>query len=130
MNKIQPIAFLYLALAIALGALGAHGIKPKVSPETLEVYKTGVLYHIIVALILVTKSEMLKKRENLLLLIGSIFFSFSLYSITGLKMVEHSIPVALGLVTPIGGLLIISSLIMVGTRLFQNKKTKTELGNT
>jgi uncharacterized membrane protein YgdD (TMEM256/DUF423 family) len=121
MSKIQPIAFLYLALAIGLGALGAHGIKPKVSPETLDIYKTGVLYHIVVAMVLLMKGEMLKKRENSLLFIGSIFFSFSLYAITLLKMSEIAIPIALGLITPIGGLFIISSLIMVGIRLFQNK---------
>lgn len=121
MNKIQPVAFLYLALAIGLGALGAHGIKPKVSAETLDIFKTGVLYHIIVALVLIMKSEMLKKTENLLLLFGSFFFSFSLYAITFFKMFAWGIPIALGIATPLGGLLIIGALILVGIRLFQNK---------
>ncbi len=121
MNKIQPIAFLHLALAIGLGALGAHGIKPKVSPETLDIFKTGVHYQIVVALVLIMKGEMLKNIENILLLLGSIFFSFSLYITTYLKMSGTSIPVALGIITPIGGLLIISSLILVAIRLLQNK---------
>lgn len=121
MNKIQPIAFLYLALAIALGALGAHGIKPRVSAETLSIFKTGVLYQLVAALVLIMKGEMLKKTENALLLLGSIFFSFSLYFITFLKMYSIGIPSALGALTPIGGLLIITSLILVGIRLFQNK---------
>ena len=34
-----------LALAIVLGAFGAHIIKSKVSPEDLAIFETGVRYH-------------------------------------------------------------------------------------
>jgi uncharacterized membrane protein YgdD (TMEM256/DUF423 family) len=34
-------------LGVALGALGAHGLKSILSSEMLEVYKTGVLYQLI-----------------------------------------------------------------------------------
>lgn len=32
-------------LAVALGAFGAHGLKARIAPELMPVYKTGVEYH-------------------------------------------------------------------------------------
>jgi uncharacterized membrane protein YgdD (TMEM256/DUF423 family) len=32
-------------LGVALGAFGAHGLKNRLSPEMLEVFDTGVRYH-------------------------------------------------------------------------------------
>ena len=121
MQKVKSIGFFYLALAVALGALGAHGIKPMVSADTLEVYKTGILYHIVIALVLIAKGELLKKSENILLMFGSVFFSFSLYIITFLKATETLVPSAVGIITPIGGILIIIGLITIGIRISQNK---------
>lgn len=121
MNKIKSIGFLYLALAVALGALGAHGIKPLVTAETLDIFKTGVLYQIVIALVFIATGQLLKKSENLLLFFGSIFFSFSLYIITFLKATETLVPSAVGIMTPIGGILIIIGLITIGIRLLQNK---------
>ena len=36
---------LLAALAVLLGAFGAHGLKGKVSPEDLTIFETGVRYH-------------------------------------------------------------------------------------
>lgn len=121
MNKRLAFAFFYLALAIALGALGAHGLKPKLNTEDLDIFKTGVLYHLVIALVLLAKGEMLKKSENILLTTGSIFFSFSLYAIAGIKAMQAEIPGGVGIITPIGGLLMILAILLVAFRFLQNK---------
>ncbi|NCS90337.1 MAG: DUF423 domain-containing protein, partial [Ignavibacteria bacterium] len=52
-------------LAVALGAFGAHGLEGKLTPELLDIYKTGVLYHLIhstlLAVLAVTATEGFKK---------------------------------------------------------------------
>jgi uncharacterized membrane protein YgdD (TMEM256/DUF423 family) len=93
-----------MALAVALGAFGAHGLKQKLSPEMLQVYKTGVEYHFYHALGLLVVGLLAKNIQSGYLLwsgwsmaIGTILFSFSLYllSVTGVKW--------LGAITPLGG---------------------------
>ena len=47
-NMSKPIlmtASVLLALAVAIGAFGAHGLKAHLSSEMLQTYKTGVEYH-------------------------------------------------------------------------------------
>jgi uncharacterized membrane protein YgdD (TMEM256/DUF423 family) len=40
-------------VGVALGALGAHGLRPLVTPERLDTFETGVRYHLIHALAIV-----------------------------------------------------------------------------
>ena len=40
------------ALGVAFGAFGAHGLKNILTPELIETYKTGILYHLIHAVVL------------------------------------------------------------------------------
>jgi uncharacterized membrane protein YgdD (TMEM256/DUF423 family) len=102
-------------LAVALGAFGAHQLKTVISPEMLEIFKTGILYHLVHAVIITAIGFYANPkffRSALFLSIGIILFSFSLYiySVTGIK--------TLAIITPFGGvsfligwlLLIIASL--------------------
>jgi uncharacterized membrane protein YgdD (TMEM256/DUF423 family) len=87
-------------LGVAIGAFGAHSLKPYITPELLESYKTGVLYHLIHAVIITAIGLSGKTQFNkgaLFLAIGIILFSFSLYiyAVTGIK--------ALAIITPFGG---------------------------
>lgn len=98
------------ALAVALGAFGAHGLKAILTPELLETYKTGVLYHLIhsavlLALSLNTKFEL--KIPFYFILIGIILFSFSLY-IYALTNITF-----FAMVTPFGGISLILGWIMI-----------------
>jgi len=86
--------------AVAIGAFGAHGLKEKLSPEMLEIYKTGVLYqfvHTIVLLVLSLTNFLKTKIPSVFFLLGIIFFSFSLYiySTSGTKF--------FAMITPVGG---------------------------
>lgn len=87
-------------LAVALGAFGAHQLKNIITPEMLEIFKTGVQYHLIHAVIITAigfYSNPNYFKSALFLSIGIILFSFSLYiySVTGIK------PIAI--ITPFGG---------------------------
>lgn len=45
-----PVYACILALGVALGAFGAHGLKGRVSPELVAVWDTATLYHLVHAL--------------------------------------------------------------------------------
>ena len=108
-KKFLAIASFMMALAIAIGAFGAHGLKAIVTEQMLKVYNTGVQYHFyntlglfVIALIINLKPQSKKLTiAAWLILIGMIIFSFSLYA-----LVILNIPV-LGAITPIGGTLLI-----------------------
>lgn len=87
-------------LGVALGAFGAHGLKNTLTPEMLEIFRTGVLYQLIhTAAILAVGLSGNKKlfKAALFFSIGIILFSFSLYlyTITGITQ--------LAMITPFGG---------------------------
>lgn len=92
---------------VMLGAFGAHALRARISPEMLDIYKTGVSYHLWHALALLGVSLVVDRlrwpRATLALLIGGIaVFSGTLYllSITGVRW--------LGAITPLGGLALIA----------------------
>jgi uncharacterized membrane protein YgdD (TMEM256/DUF423 family) len=108
MNKryLKTAALLGLT-AVMLGAFGAHGLKKIASPEAVESFKTGVLYHFLHAFaILVTAffmEQLVFKKARIALLLwvsGIVVFSGSLY-VMALFPETKSI---LGPITPIGGL--------------------------
>lgn len=80
------------ALAVALGAFGAHALKGRCTPEELEVWKTASQYHFFHTLAIFANSVHRQSRgpqplSNKLLLAGMIVFSGSLYALvlTGQK---------------------------------------------
>ena len=93
------------ALAVILGAFGAHALKARVSAEMLAVYQTGVQYHfyhalglVLVGLAIMQLPESVPiKWSGGLMLVGIVLFSGSLY---GLSLSELR---WLGAVTPFGG---------------------------
>ena len=94
--------------AVAFGAFGAHGLRARLSPAMLEVYRTGALYHLvhaIAALAVVLAGDKLRRGRLILALLtaGIVVFAGSLYAlaITGIT--------TLGAVTPLGGLLLLAA---------------------
>lgn len=86
--------------AVAIGAFGTHGLKETLTPQMLEVYKTGVLYQLIhsVVLLALSLNTLIKaKLPSIFFLLGIILFSFSLYiySTSGIKF--------FAMITPVGG---------------------------
>lgn len=109
-------------LAVGLGAFGAHGLKTRITPDLLDVYQTGVQYHLFHALglILVGIIAHWLSESNLvlwsggLILAGIIVFSGSLYvlSISGIR--------AFGAVTPFGGVAFLAGWILLAYSALKN----------
>lgn len=105
-------------LAVILGAFAAHGLKNLVSEEAVGSFETGVrfqMYHAFLLLILgVVKLNDLKFRWTyILILVGTIFFSGSIYLLATNELTSFDFT-KIALVTPLGGtLLIISWAILV-----------------
>jgi uncharacterized membrane protein YgdD (TMEM256/DUF423 family) len=92
---------------VMLGAFGAHALRGRISPEMLEVYKTGVSYQLWHALGLLGIALLVDRlrwpRATLaLFIVGVVVFSGTLYllAITGTRW--------LGAITPLGGLSLIA----------------------
>ncbi|MDI7197256.1 DUF423 domain-containing protein [Leptospira santarosai] len=92
-------------LGVALGAFGAHALKPILTPELLAIYETGNRYHLIHSippLILAITGYVNNSRlvwfSSILFLTGILVFSGSLYvlAIVGIRII--------GAITPIGGI--------------------------
>lgn len=116
----SAIGAIALAVAVALGAFGAHGLRNRLDAYSLGVYEKAVFYHFIHAigilvLPLFARAGALTPegtgRICLLLLAGLILFSGSLYalSLSGVR--------ALGAVTPFGGLAFIVAWVLLGFEL-------------
>lgn len=107
-------AAILLALAVAIGAFGAHGLQGRLDTYSMGVYEKGVMYHFFHALgllavpILVRSglvSETAGNWTGWLLLAGIVLFSGSLYllAVTGMR--------TLGAITPFGGVSFIAAWI-------------------
>jgi len=108
------IGSLLAGLAVALGAFGAHGLKKVVSAENVAIYQTGVQYQMYHALALIFVGILSERILNsslsyagVLFVAGVVFFSGSLYLIVSLNAMNKSVPTAVGILTPIGGLFFI-----------------------
>lgn len=108
-KRVLAVASLMMALGVAIGAFGAHGLKAIVGEDLIKIYNTGVSYHFYNTLGLFALGIIISLKQNhkrlvlsaYLILIGTLIFSISLY----LLVILH-LPI-LGAITPIGGTLMI-----------------------
>lgn len=116
MNELNLTAKLFLllgsanaAIAVILGAFGAHALKARLDESLLKVYQTGVEYHfyhalglILVGIIAINvPMNIWLKSSGWMMFLGIILFCGSLYvlSVFNLRW--------LGMITPLGGVLFI-----------------------
>jgi uncharacterized membrane protein YgdD (TMEM256/DUF423 family) len=94
-------------LGVALGAFGAHGLKNRLSPEMLEVFDTGVRYHMYhtFAVLIVAAAIGHIGNARLLAMAGWFFFAGILLFSGSLYALALTSVGILGAITPIGGLL-------------------------
>ena len=95
------IAGVLCLIAVALGAFGAHGLRSTLESQgMLDVWNKAVFYQFIhgIALLVLALYGTINRGACLLLLLGILLFSGSLYllALTNLRW--------LGAVTPVGGL--------------------------
>lgn len=111
-----------LAVAVILGAFGAHGLRDRLDANSRSVYETAVMYHFFHALgllivSLMPKSGFLTQSQAAwicgLLGVGIVLFSGSLYVLAVTR-----IPI-LGAITPFGGLAFIAGWLLLAWSLLR-----------
>lgn len=106
-----------LITGIGLAAFGTHTLKTIMENSYLEIYKTATFYHIIIALSLITLHSHFNSQNMrlapILITVGITIFSGSLYCLSIFKVKQ------IGLLTPLGGLLILGGLSYFLTRLIK-----------
>lgn len=108
------------ALAVALGAFGAHGLTKYVSPQMLNAYMTGVTYQFYHVFALFVVGILYEKIPTTALawagrmfVTGVVLFSGSLYVMTLLQVTQVTGLGFIGIITPIGGVFFIAGWLML-----------------
>ncbi len=114
------------ALAVALGAFGAHALRQKLSEAALNIFETGVRYQFYHVIALLAVGILFKDFGNKwmvwagwLFIAGIILFSGSLYLLTYIKGTEKTAYNWIGAITPFGGLAFIAGWLFVLIGLFK-----------
>jgi uncharacterized membrane protein YgdD (TMEM256/DUF423 family) len=108
-----------LALAVTIGAFGAHGLRGRLDDYSMGIYERAVFYHFIHALgiliVSLTIPPQASKWVCTLLAAGIILFSGSLYALalSGNRM--------LGAITPFGGVSFIAAWILLAVTAIRSK---------
>ena len=120
------VGALSCALAVILGAFGAHALKDLLNADLLESYHTANRYHLFHSGMLVVLYA-LGNRLNpgvarlcgFLWITGIVLFSFSIYLLSCRYLFDLPGLVVLGPVTPIGGLLIIAGWVTLSVGIWK-----------
>jgi uncharacterized membrane protein YgdD (TMEM256/DUF423 family) len=103
------------ALAVVLGAFGAHSLKEILSPASLNTFETGVRYHFYHSFALLTAGILSERFRTKWLryagycfITGIILFSGSLYALAFLQASGNAGLKNIGIITPLGGLFFIA----------------------
>jgi uncharacterized membrane protein YgdD (TMEM256/DUF423 family) len=118
-------AAIMLALAVCIGAFGAHGLQARLDAYSMGVYEKGVFHHFIhalgmLAVPLLVRAGLISESAGTwtgwLLLAGIVLFSGSLYllAITGVR--------TLGAITPFGGASFIAAWVVLAVCAFLSRR--------
>lgn len=117
MNWIS-LAAINMAIAVGLGAFGAHGLKGFASEQQLAWWHTATLYLLVHAIGLLLVGLLIRlnyatQTSAWLLQVGVIIFAGSLYSMT------LGAPRWFGAITPIGGVLMMAGWLWLAISAFR-----------
>lgn len=118
MKTLFSLASLSMAIGVACGAFGAHGLRGTIPDLDLQIWEKGVFYqlvHSLAALIIIGTAGSnvcanTARRAAILFLLGVAIFSGTLYALvlTNLRW--------LGAITPLGGTSFICAWLMLAAR--------------
>ena len=117
-NKYFKVGVIFAFTSVILGAFGAHLLKDLLSTTELSSFKTGIRYqmfHALGIIILSLNQDKFTEKLNRVLQImsfGVVLFSFSIYVLSLQNILNISLSF-LGVITPIGGLFLITSWIFI-----------------
>lgn len=110
-KKILIWAGIFGVLAVFLGAFASHGLKSMIDPDQLASFQTGLryqFYHCLFLLYLGNEQRIgrdFKKWIYYLVVVGVIFFSFSIYGLATNDLTNFNFK-TIAMITPVGGLLL------------------------
>jgi uncharacterized membrane protein YgdD (TMEM256/DUF423 family) len=119
------LAFAFGFFAVAIGAFGAHGLKPFMDAYQQSIFETASRYHFYhsIALLAVAflPNNSIAKYISVCFVTGIILFSGSLYllSLKTFLHIEHW--KFLGPITPLGGLFFLVGWLLGLVQVFKNK---------
>lgn len=114
----QLLAGFYGLIAVGMGAFAAHALKTRLDTYSLDIMATATQYGLVHAVLLFVLSQSAESRwlgwAALALAFGIPLFSGSLYALalSGVR--------ALGAITPLGGVFMISAWAFIGIAALKN----------
>ncbi len=112
------------ALAVVLGAFGAHALRGHLDDTALQVWHTAVEYQFwhVLALLAISLSPIEPSRwlrtSGAAFVIGILLFCGSLYALA------LGAPHLIGVVTPLGGVALIAGWLLLATAFWRSAKSK------
>ncbi|KEF38793.1 uncharacterized small membrane protein [Schinkia azotoformans MEV2011] len=110
-------------LAVALGAFGAHGLEPRLTERMMDVWEKGVdyqMFHTMGLFIVAFAANKWPgvsaiKWSGIMMFIGIILFSGSLYALSTTGITK------LGMITPLGGVSFLAGWILLAVAAAKGK---------
>jgi len=126
-RRIILTASFFGAVAVILGAFGAHSLKNVLSADALAIWTKGIeyqFYHTFALLFLSTFNRFRTKLVDLsyfCFTIGIVFFSGSLYLLATRDISHIGLMNIIGPITPLGGLLLITGWVLLFCAALKNR---------
>ena len=128
-RKIFLLASVIGGLGVVLGAFAAHGLKPLLSISAFESFNTGIRYQMYHSFLLffIGVSKHIKPNQKSILfkliLVGILLFSGSIYLLATNDLTPFNFKI-IGFITPVGGLVLIASWVLLFVYFFKKKTVK------
>lgn len=130
MKVLFTLGALLGALAVILGAFGAHKLKVVLTPEQLQTFETGVRYQFyhVFAIAIAGLLWMKYPTQGLVVsgwffVLGILFFSGSLYLLANKETLSlGNMTRVIGPITPLGGLFFIVGWVLLAIQIFKSFK--------
>lgn len=120
------------ALAVLMGAFGSHYLAERLAPKSLSAFKTGVQYQFYHTLALFCTALLYRTYRikglfyiGLYFIAGIVLFSGSLYLLSLKSLMGINFPKAIGLLTPLGGLVLIGAWMAIFFTVIKIKSTNS-----
>ena len=132
MAKIGLTAAILLFLAVAMGAFGTHVLSESLSAERFKVFQVATKYNFYFGLgllgiyvISLVKPSLKLKAVFLSMLSGVVVFCGTLYLIAFGELIGKNWGF-LGAITPLGGVLLMISWVLLGIRIWNDGKVAAD----
>jgi uncharacterized membrane protein YgdD (TMEM256/DUF423 family) len=126
-RKIFLLACVTGGLGIVLGAFASHGLKPLLNTSAFESLNTGIryqMYHSFLLFFIGLTTALKSSQKSILLkliLTGIVLFSGSIYILATNDLTSFNFKV-IGFITPVGGLALITSWLLLFIYFFKKKQ--------